>query len=142
MNSGEKTSTKEWPASLEIKGRVRLDAFEKFLQELPMSRTRAVMVYQGLLLFLVTNSCPLKCWVLAFCLQRRQCGLPALMANYLNLYLVLVWMYNKSSSDEKFSKVYQKFDHVASMFYHMFSQVPSGKFNHMILLSSEKKLNL
>lgn len=42
--SGEKTSIKEWSTSLEIKGRVRLDAFEKFLQELPMSRTRAVMV--------------------------------------------------------------------------------------------------
>ncbi|KAL9176943.1 hypothetical protein ABFS82_01G026800 [Erythranthe guttata] len=46
FQSGEKTSTKEWPNSLEIKGRVRLDAFEKFLQELPMSRTRAVMVLQ------------------------------------------------------------------------------------------------
>ncbi|CAK9136575.1 unnamed protein product [Ilex paraguariensis] len=44
FRSGEKTSTKEWPSSLEIKGRVRLDAFEKFLQELPMSRSRAVMV--------------------------------------------------------------------------------------------------
>lgn len=44
FQSGEKTSVKEWPSSLEIKGRVRLDAFEKFLQELPMSRTRAVMV--------------------------------------------------------------------------------------------------
>ncbi|KAI3828429.1 hypothetical protein L1987_02530 [Smallanthus sonchifolius] len=44
FRSGEKTSTKEWPDSMEIKGRVRLDAFEKFLQELPMSRTRAVMV--------------------------------------------------------------------------------------------------
>ncbi|XP_052209634.1 uncharacterized protein LOC127813016 [Diospyros lotus] len=42
--SGEKTSTKEWPISLEIKGRVRLDAFEKFIQELHMSRSRAVMV--------------------------------------------------------------------------------------------------
>ncbi|XP_057799493.1 uncharacterized protein LOC131015220 isoform X2 [Salvia miltiorrhiza] len=47
--SGEKTSTKEWPTSLEIKGRVRLDAFEKFLQELPMSRTRAVMVLHFIL---------------------------------------------------------------------------------------------
>ncbi|KAL6501935.1 hypothetical protein OROGR_027068 [Orobanche gracilis] len=47
--SGEKTSMKEWPASLEIKGRVRLDAFEKFLQELPMSRTRAVMVLKFVL---------------------------------------------------------------------------------------------
>lgn len=30
---------------LEIKGRVRLDAFEKFVRELPNSRSRAVMVY-------------------------------------------------------------------------------------------------
>nr|XP_043637366.1 uncharacterized protein LOC122608332 [Erigeron canadensis] len=44
FKSGEKTSTKEWPGSVEIKGRVRLTAFEKFLQELPMSRTREVMV--------------------------------------------------------------------------------------------------
>ncbi|XWS27160.1 hypothetical protein CRYUN_Cryun26dG0091300 [Craigia yunnanensis] len=44
FKSGEKTSTKEWPSLLEIKGRVRVDAFEKFLQELPMSRSRAVMV--------------------------------------------------------------------------------------------------
>jgi hypothetical protein len=43
--SGEKTTAKEWSTSLEIKGRVRLDAFEKFLQELPLSRSRAVMVY-------------------------------------------------------------------------------------------------
>ncbi|KAK8669184.1 hypothetical protein V6N13_106620 [Hibiscus sabdariffa] len=44
FKSGERTSTKEWPGILEIKGRVRLEAFEKFLQELPMSRSRAVMV--------------------------------------------------------------------------------------------------
>lgn len=44
FRSGEKTSTKEWPGTMEIKGRVRLDAFEKFVQELPMSRSRAVMV--------------------------------------------------------------------------------------------------
>lgn len=42
--SGEKTSGKEWANFLEIKGRVRLEAFEKFLQQLPMSRSRAVMV--------------------------------------------------------------------------------------------------
>ncbi|KAI9191228.1 hypothetical protein LWI28_005435 [Acer negundo] len=42
--SGEKTSAKEWVNFLEIKGRVRLDAFDKFLQELPMSRSRAVMI--------------------------------------------------------------------------------------------------
>lgn len=42
--SGESTSTKEWPRTLEMKGRVKLEAFEKFLQELPRSRSRAVMV--------------------------------------------------------------------------------------------------
>ncbi|XWS70816.1 hypothetical protein CRYUN_Cryun03dG0081600 [Craigia yunnanensis] len=46
FKSGDKTSTKDWPSSLEIKGRVRLDKFEKFLPELPMSRSRAVMVSQ------------------------------------------------------------------------------------------------
>ncbi|KAG6649522.1 uncharacterized protein LOC122317205 [Carya illinoinensis] len=44
FKSGERTSAKEWPSSLEIKGRVRLDAFEKFLQDLSLSRSRAVMV--------------------------------------------------------------------------------------------------
>ncbi|PPR92324.1 hypothetical protein GOBAR_AA28342 [Gossypium barbadense] len=44
FKSGEKTSTKDWPSLVEIKGRVRLEAFERFLQELPMSRSRAVMV--------------------------------------------------------------------------------------------------
>ncbi|KAG2700013.1 hypothetical protein I3760_07G213900 [Carya illinoinensis] len=44
FKSGERTSAKEWPGSLEIKGRVRLDAFEKFLQDLSLSRSRAVMV--------------------------------------------------------------------------------------------------
>ncbi|KAG6420334.1 hypothetical protein SASPL_116858 [Salvia splendens] len=49
FQSGEKTSAKEWSPSLEIKGRVRLDAFEKFLQELPKSRTRALMIIQFVL---------------------------------------------------------------------------------------------
>ncbi|XP_057810426.1 uncharacterized protein LOC131024896 [Salvia miltiorrhiza] len=49
FQSGEKTSAKEWSTSLEIKGRVRLDAFEKFLQELPKSRTRALMIIQFVL---------------------------------------------------------------------------------------------
>uniref|UniRef100_A0A1J3KAK8 PHD finger protein 3 n=1 Tax=Noccaea caerulescens TaxID=107243 RepID=A0A1J3KAK8_NOCCA len=44
LKSGEKTTTKEWPMLLDIKGRVRLDAFEKFVRELPNSRSRAVMV--------------------------------------------------------------------------------------------------
>lgn len=43
--SGEKTSTKEWPSFLEIKGRVRLDDFENFIHSLPTSRSRAIMVY-------------------------------------------------------------------------------------------------
>ncbi|VFR01806.1 unnamed protein product [Cuscuta campestris] len=49
FRSGERTSTKDWKNPLEIKGRVRLDAFEKFIQQLPMSRSRAVMVVQFLL---------------------------------------------------------------------------------------------
>lgn len=44
FRSGERTSTEEWPAFLEIKGRVRLDAFEKFLQELHLSRSRGIMI--------------------------------------------------------------------------------------------------
>ncbi|KAF9681175.1 hypothetical protein SADUNF_Sadunf06G0198200 [Salix dunnii] len=44
FKSGDKTSAKEWSDFVEVKGRVRLDAFEKFLQELRMSRSRAVMV--------------------------------------------------------------------------------------------------
>ncbi|XP_011623380.1 uncharacterized protein LOC18434265 [Amborella trichopoda] len=44
FKSGEKTSAEDWPSFLEIKGRVRVDAFEKFLQELRLSRSRAIMV--------------------------------------------------------------------------------------------------
>ncbi|KAK4277120.1 hypothetical protein QN277_015168 [Acacia crassicarpa] len=54
FKSGEKTSLKDWAGFLEIKGRVRLDAFEKFLQELPMSRTRAIMVMH----FVSKEDCP------------------------------------------------------------------------------------
>ncbi|KAJ4846212.1 hypothetical protein Tsubulata_034739 [Turnera subulata] len=43
FKSGERTSSKEWSSFIEVKGRVRLDAFEKFLQELPMSRSRSLM---------------------------------------------------------------------------------------------------
>ncbi|KNA06633.1 hypothetical protein SOVF_179250 isoform B [Spinacia oleracea] len=42
--SGEKANTKEWAGFFDIKGRVRLDAFDKFLQALPMSRSRSIMV--------------------------------------------------------------------------------------------------
>ncbi|XP_010548476.1 PREDICTED: uncharacterized protein LOC104819888 [Tarenaya hassleriana] len=54
FRSGEKTSAGEWPVLLEIKGRVRLEAFEKFLQELPNSRSRAIMV----MCFACKEECP------------------------------------------------------------------------------------
>ncbi|KAI0511089.1 hypothetical protein KFK09_011711 [Dendrobium nobile] len=44
FKSGEKVQDINWPAHLEIKGKVRLPAFEKFIQELPRSRNRALMV--------------------------------------------------------------------------------------------------
>ncbi|KAF2597121.1 hypothetical protein F2Q68_00010140 [Brassica cretica] len=47
LKSVEKTTTKEWPRLLEIKGRVRLDAFEKFVRELPNYLSRAVMVQKS-----------------------------------------------------------------------------------------------
>ncbi|XP_074271922.1 uncharacterized protein LOC141595847 isoform X2 [Silene latifolia] len=42
--SGEKGSFGEWASFFDIKGRVRYDAFDKFLQALPMSRSRTIMV--------------------------------------------------------------------------------------------------
>ncbi|CAA7039754.1 unnamed protein product [Microthlaspi erraticum] len=44
FKSGEKAKTSEWPAMIEVKGRVRLSGFGKFIQELPKSRTRSLMV--------------------------------------------------------------------------------------------------
>lgn len=44
--SGEKAKTSEWPTMVEVKGRVRLSAFGKFVQELPLSRSRVLMVYK------------------------------------------------------------------------------------------------
>ncbi|KAK9698080.1 hypothetical protein RND81_08G081100 [Saponaria officinalis] len=44
FKSGEKASCIEWARFFDIKGRVRHDAFDKFLQALPMSRSRAIMV--------------------------------------------------------------------------------------------------
>lgn len=55
--SGEKTSMQGWPSLLEVKGRVRLDAFEKFLQELPLSRSRTIMVLQHMLEYPLYNLC-------------------------------------------------------------------------------------
>ncbi|CAH2044423.1 unnamed protein product [Thlaspi arvense] len=42
--SGEKAKTSEWPTLVEVKGRVRLSAFGKFVKELPLSRSRVLMV--------------------------------------------------------------------------------------------------
>ncbi|XP_039843928.1 death-inducer obliterator 1-like isoform X4 [Panicum virgatum] len=44
FKSGEKPSTNEWRRFVEIKGRVRLTDFQEFLEQLPKSRSRAVMV--------------------------------------------------------------------------------------------------
>uniref|UniRef100_A0A0E0LD60 TFIIS central domain-containing protein n=1 Tax=Oryza punctata TaxID=4537 RepID=A0A0E0LD60_ORYPU len=44
FKSGEKTSTNEWRHFVDIKGRVRLSAFQEFLEQLPKSRSRAIMV--------------------------------------------------------------------------------------------------
>ncbi|XP_057816894.2 uncharacterized protein LOC131030199 [Cryptomeria japonica] len=44
FKSGAKFQSSNWSKFVEVKGRVKLDAFEKFLQELPLSRNRALMV--------------------------------------------------------------------------------------------------
>ncbi|XP_049933239.1 uncharacterized protein LOC116252194 isoform X2 [Nymphaea colorata] len=44
FKSGEQNSKINWPEHIEVKGRVRLEAFEKFIQDLPRSRHRALMV--------------------------------------------------------------------------------------------------
>lgn len=65
--SGEKLQTKEWPSFLEIKGRVRFDAFEKFLQQLPLSRSRAIMVLSIYMIYCSSYS-PSQCSVDKFSL--------------------------------------------------------------------------
>lgn len=91
--SGETTSTKEWPNSLEVKGRVRIDAFEKFLQELPMSRSRAVMVSYGLPFFVTvyfrqasgSGSLQLQCGNLLYNFTYIYCDLiKGCTSNFLN----------------------------------------------------------
>lgn len=42
--SGDAIELQNWPKQIDIKGRVKLDALERFLQELRLSRARAVMV--------------------------------------------------------------------------------------------------
>ncbi|KAL3682967.1 hypothetical protein R1sor_000989 [Riccia sorocarpa] len=44
LKSGERLELKDWPKSVEIKGRVRLSALDKFLQDLQLSRSRTVTV--------------------------------------------------------------------------------------------------
>ncbi|XP_062223729.1 uncharacterized protein LOC133922416 [Phragmites australis] len=44
FKSGEKPSLKEWRTFVEIKGRVKLSAFQEFVEQLPKSRSRAIMV--------------------------------------------------------------------------------------------------
>ncbi|KAL6985357.1 hypothetical protein U1Q18_018732 [Sarracenia purpurea var. burkii] len=74
FRSGENTDTKDWPGLLEIKGRVRLDAFEKFIQELPMSRSRAVMVYLLLSSVDVISSLLLCCFLAGVYLLLQRCS--------------------------------------------------------------------
>jgi hypothetical protein len=52
FKSGEKNHDITWPKIIEIKGRVKLDVFEKFVQELRRCQTRSLMVR----LFLVFSS--------------------------------------------------------------------------------------
>ncbi|CAA7406952.1 unnamed protein product [Spirodela intermedia] len=44
FKSGEKLLEASWSKCVEVKGKVRLEAFEKFVQELPRSRNRALTV--------------------------------------------------------------------------------------------------
>lgn len=44
FKSGEKLPDTSWSEFIEVKGKVRLEAFEKYIQELPRSRNRSLMV--------------------------------------------------------------------------------------------------
>ncbi|GMQ07149.1 hypothetical protein CsSME_00051472 [Camellia sinensis var. sinensis] len=44
FKSGEKLLDTNWGESVEVKGKVRLEAFEKYIQDLPRSRNRGLMV--------------------------------------------------------------------------------------------------
>ncbi|XP_052182800.1 uncharacterized protein LOC127795266 [Diospyros lotus] len=44
FKSGEKLLDTNWCESIEVKGKVRLEAFEKYIQDLPRSRSRGLMV--------------------------------------------------------------------------------------------------
>ncbi|KAK8918246.1 hypothetical protein KSP39_PZI021118 [Platanthera zijinensis] len=68
FKSGEKVQDLNWPDHVEIKGKVRLQAFEKFIQELPRSRTRALMVIS-------------LCWKLGSC-ERDLAAMMEVAKNY------------------------------------------------------------
>ncbi|KAK7274424.1 hypothetical protein RIF29_15511 [Crotalaria pallida] len=44
FKSGEKMSDVKWSEAIEVKGKVKLDDFEKYIQDLPRSRNRRLMV--------------------------------------------------------------------------------------------------
>uniref|UniRef100_A0A804PHS7 TFIIS central domain-containing protein n=1 Tax=Zea mays TaxID=4577 RepID=A0A804PHS7_MAIZE len=44
FKSGEKPSLKDWRSFIEIKGRVKLSAFQEFVDQLPKSKSRAIMI--------------------------------------------------------------------------------------------------
>ncbi|XP_074373243.1 uncharacterized protein LOC141713638 [Apium graveolens] len=44
FQSGEKLPDTSWSGFIEVKGKVRLEAFEKYIQDLPRSRNRGLMV--------------------------------------------------------------------------------------------------
>lgn len=43
--SGQKMPNVKWSESIEVKGKVRFEAFEKYIQDLPRSRNRGLMVW-------------------------------------------------------------------------------------------------
>ncbi|XP_039027723.1 uncharacterized protein LOC120161558 isoform X2 [Hibiscus syriacus] len=47
FKSGEKMPDIKWPELVEVKGKVRLEAFEKYIQELARSRNRGLMIAKG-----------------------------------------------------------------------------------------------
>ena len=44
LYSGEKIPDVNWSEFVEVKGKVRLEAFEKYIKDLPRSRNRGLMV--------------------------------------------------------------------------------------------------
>jgi hypothetical protein len=53
--SGEKMPNIKWSESIEVKGKVRFEAFEKYIQDLPRSRNRGLMVWYSLLLHTIVK---------------------------------------------------------------------------------------